>query len=89
MADTAILFSSNMMPARLTFKTKTDDGPSEYTLIFKEGDDLRQDQLVIQMIRLMDSLFKRDQLDLRLTPYAVSFLIYLLYSLLGSSNGRQ
>lgn len=82
------------MPVKLSFKIvneKKDKNKAfndEYTLIFKEGDDLRletrfvfktiencsrQDQLVIQMIRLMDTLFKKDQLDLRLTPYAVRF----------------
>ncbi|CAD7925832.1 unnamed protein product [Amoebophrya sp. A25] len=39
--------------------------------MFKEGDDLRQDQLVVQMIILMDSIFKKYGLDLRLTPYKV------------------
>ena len=38
-------------------------------VIYKKGDDLRQDQLVVQMIRLMDRLLKREALDLRLTPY--------------------
>ena len=30
-----------------------------------------QDQLVLQMIKLMDSLLKDDKLDLCLTPYSV------------------
>lgn len=34
-------------------------------MIFKSGDDLRQDQLIMQMISLMDSLLKRVNLDLR------------------------
>uniref|UniRef100_A0A0K0D3Z5 PI3K/PI4K domain-containing protein n=1 Tax=Angiostrongylus cantonensis TaxID=6313 RepID=A0A0K0D3Z5_ANGCA len=72
MPDSAVLFNSAMMPVKLTFRTITGtDANKEYTLIFKQGDDLRQDQLVIQMFRLMDSLFKKDQLDLKLTPYAV------------------
>lgn len=40
-------------------------------MIYKTGDDLRQDQLVIQMFNLMDSLLKKVNLDLRLTPYRV------------------
>lgn len=32
---------------------------------------MRQDQLCIQMIRLMDHVLKRENLDLRLTPYRV------------------
>lgn len=31
----------------------------------------RQDQLIVQMIRLMDDLLRSDGLDLRLTPYSV------------------
>ena len=44
---------------------------ASYKLIFKSGDDMRQDQLVIQMVRLMDGQLKRLGLDLRLTPYSV------------------
>lgn len=40
-------------------------------LIYKKGDDLRQDQFVLQMLSLMDRLLKRENLDLRLTPYKV------------------
>ena len=40
-----------------------------YMVIYKRGDDLRQDQLVVQMFSLMDRLLKRENLDLRLTPY--------------------
>ncbi|VDM09944.1 unnamed protein product [Wuchereria bancrofti] len=66
--DTATLFNSNLMPMKLTFKTEND---GNYVTIFKRGDDLRQDQLIIQMIRLMDDLLRADGLDLRLTPYSV------------------
>lgn len=40
-------------------------------VIVKTGDDLRQDQLVIMMIQLMDRLLKRAALDLCLTPYSI------------------
>lgn len=43
----------------------------EYVAIFKHGDDLRQDQLILQMITLMDKLLRRENLDLKLTPYKV------------------
>lgn len=39
--------------------------------MFKTGDDLRQDQLVVQMITLIDKLLRKENLDLRLTPYRV------------------
>ncbi|KAI6232650.1 Phosphatidylinositol 3-kinase catalytic subunit type 3 [Aphelenchoides fujianensis] len=74
--ESSVLFSSKLMPMRLTFSTvRGFAAPFEYgeayTTIFKRGDDLRQDQLVLQMIRLMDGLLKEDKLDLCLTPYAV------------------
>ena len=40
-------------------------------VMFKLGDDLRQDQLVLQMIMLIDRLLRRENLDLKLTPYKV------------------
>ncbi|XP_046659844.1 phosphatidylinositol 3-kinase catalytic subunit type 3-like [Homalodisca vitripennis] len=64
----AILFKSALMPLRLTFKTT--EGP-EYVAIFKHGDDLRQDQFVLQIITLMDKLLRLENLDLKLTPYRV------------------
>ncbi|CAG0888172.1 unnamed protein product [Cyprideis torosa] len=64
----SLLFKSSLMPAKLTFSTTTGD---EYIVIQKLGDDLRQDQLVLQMITLMDRLLRRDNLDLKLTPYRV------------------
>ncbi|XP_031732442.1 phosphatidylinositol 4,5-bisphosphate 3-kinase catalytic subunit gamma isoform [Anarrhichthys ocellatus] len=38
-------------------------------IIFKEGDDLRQDMLVIQTLVLMDSIWQEKALDLNLVPY--------------------
>ncbi|XP_076257514.1 phosphatidylinositol 3-kinase 59F isoform X1 [Rhynchophorus ferrugineus] len=67
-AEKAILFKSAMMPSKLHFKT-TDGG--EYVAIFKLGDDLRQDQLILQMITLMDKLLNKENLNLKLTPYRV------------------
>lgn len=43
----------------------------DYPVIFKNGDDLRQDQLVIQLFTLMDRLLRKENLDLRLSPYNV------------------
>ncbi|KAL3866076.1 hypothetical protein ACJMK2_043415 [Sinanodonta woodiana] len=66
--EKATIFKSNLMPSKLTFIT-TDNTP--YVTIFKHGDDLRQDQLILQMITLMDKLLGRENLDLKLTPYKV------------------
>ncbi|RYG47273.1 hypothetical protein EON67_08720 [archaeon] len=53
------------------YATTATGWPASYKIIFKKGDDMRQDQLIIQMIRLMDAQLKRVGLDLRLTPYRV------------------
>ena len=66
--DDCTLFRSALAPMLLTFSTAAND---KYRVLFKHGDDLRQDQLMIQMINLMDSLLKNVRLDLQLTPYRV------------------
>lgn len=45
--------------------------PGSFDVIFKSGDDLRQDQLVIQIITLFNDLLLRENLDLKLTPYRI------------------
>lgn len=49
----------------------TNTEQSLYPIIFKTGDDLRQDQLVIQIVSLMDKLLLKENLDLKLTPYRI------------------
>ena len=41
----------------------------DFHLIFKDGDDLRQDQLTLQLLRLMDGLWRNAGLDLQMLPY--------------------
>lgn len=62
------VFKSSLNPFKVTFKTTTG---STYPIIFKLGDDLRQDQLVIQIITLMDQLLQKENLDLKLSPYKI------------------
>ncbi|KAJ7556486.1 hypothetical protein O6H91_05G085500 [Diphasiastrum complanatum] len=62
------IFKSALHPLRLTFRT---GGGAKCKVIFKKGDDLRQDQLVVQLVSLMDRLLKSVNLDLHLTPYRV------------------
>ncbi|KAJ5397581.1 Phosphatidylinositol 3-kinase [Penicillium cosmopolitanum] len=66
--DESNVFKSTLSPLQITFKTT--DG-RRYPLLFKIGDDLRQDQLVIQIIMLMDRLLQKENLDLKLTPYRI------------------
>lgn len=42
-----------------------------WKIIVKSGDDLRQDQLVMQLIALMDELLKKVNLDLKLLTYGI------------------
>ncbi|XP_022005232.1 phosphatidylinositol 3-kinase, root isoform isoform X2 [Helianthus annuus] len=62
------IFKSALHPLRLAFRTSSGGC---LKIIFKKGDDLRQDQLVVQMVSLMDRLLKLENLDLHLTPYRV------------------
>jgi phosphatidylinositol 3-kinase len=65
--ETAV-FKSSLSPLKCTFKTTTN---IHYPIIFKVGDDLRQDQLVVQIISLMDQLLQKENLDLKLSPYKI------------------
>ncbi|KAI9731135.1 MAG: Phosphatidylinositol (PI) 3-kinase [Cirrosporium novae-zelandiae] len=60
------VFKSSLLPLLINFKTISG---TKYPVIFKTGDDLRQDQLVIQIITLMDRLLIQENLDLKLSPY--------------------
>ncbi|KAF8213787.1 atypical PIKK PI3K protein kinase [Mycena galopus ATCC 62051] len=62
------VFKSNLYPLLLYFQCS--DG-STFPVIFKDGDDMRQDQLVIQLFTLMDRLLRKENLDLKLSPYDV------------------
>jgi len=56
-----------MNPDPLADKLK---GHERNAIIFKNGDDLRQDMLTLQVIRIMDCIWTREGLDLRMMPYA-------------------
>jgi len=62
------VFKSTLSPLLINFKTTKGD---KFPLIFKSGDNLRQDQLVIQIISLMDRLLLKENLNLQLSPYRI------------------
>lgn len=64
------VMKSKKMP--LYFTLINSEKSSGYTpIIFKNGDDLRQDILTLQMIRIMDTIWLENGLDLRMKPYQV------------------
>uniref|UniRef100_A0A672QRI2 phosphatidylinositol-4,5-bisphosphate 3-kinase n=1 Tax=Sinocyclocheilus grahami TaxID=75366 RepID=A0A672QRI2_SINGR len=59
---------SKMKPLWIVYNNKLLGGDT-VSIIFKNGDDLRQDMLTLQILRLMDLLWKEANLDLRIVPY--------------------
>uniref|UniRef100_A0A667XJ82 phosphatidylinositol-4,5-bisphosphate 3-kinase n=1 Tax=Myripristis murdjan TaxID=586833 RepID=A0A667XJ82_9TELE len=59
---------SKMKPLWIVYNNKLLGGDT-LGIIFKNGDDLRQDMLTLQILRLMDMLWKEASLDLRIVPY--------------------
>ena len=76
--DQCSVFKSAKCPCKYTFKVEKESqeyNPHEekefMSIMFKYGDDLRQDQLILQMINFMDSLLKKVHLDYEFTSYKV------------------
>ncbi|XP_054993581.1 phosphatidylinositol 4,5-bisphosphate 3-kinase catalytic subunit delta isoform isoform X1 [Sorex araneus] len=67
--DQCTFMDSKMKPLWVVYSNEQAGGHGSVGLIFKNGDDLRQDMLTLQMIQLMDVLWKQEGLDLRMTPY--------------------
>lgn len=65
--ESSSVFKSNLFPLRIVFAHEH----NTYTVIVKNGDDMRQDQLVLQLFALMDCLLRNENIDLRITPYRV------------------
>ncbi|XP_057683450.1 phosphatidylinositol 4,5-bisphosphate 3-kinase catalytic subunit delta isoform isoform X2 [Corythoichthys intestinalis] len=66
--DKCRFMDSKMKPLWLMYKSPWTQGDM-VGIIFKNGDDLRQDMLTLQMIQLMENLWKKEGLDLRMIPY--------------------
>ena len=67
--NNVLVFNSKMVPILLEFYTREPNYTKK--LIFKIGDDLRQDVLTIQMLKIMDKLWLDNNLDLKLITYKV------------------
>nr|XP_032513943.1 phosphatidylinositol 4,5-bisphosphate 3-kinase catalytic subunit delta isoform [Danaus plexippus plexippus] len=62
------VMDSKMRPLLLEF-SNVDPTGSDVRIILKIGDDLRQDMFTLQMLRIMDRLWKNAGYDFRLNPY--------------------
>jgi phosphatidylinositol-4,5-bisphosphate 3-kinase len=64
------VFNSKKVPMMLTM-VNAQPGGNDLICMFKNGDDLRQDILTLQIISVMDKIWLREKLDLKMTPYKV------------------
>ena len=72
------VFKSAKCPVKYTFNVTPEtqsnnvhEDKKHFRIMFKYGDDLRQDQLILQIINYMDSLLKKVHLDYEFTTYKV------------------
>ncbi|XP_034540601.1 phosphatidylinositol 4-phosphate 3-kinase C2 domain-containing subunit alpha [Notolabrus celidotus] len=61
-------FNSNAVPLKLAL-VNADPLGEELNVMFKVGEDLRQDMLALQMIRIMDRIWLQEGLDLRIVNF--------------------
>ena len=60
------VFQSKLCPSMLTFELENGE---KYRVLFKIGDDMQQDQLIIQLFEVMDQIFRKASLQLYITAY--------------------
>ncbi|CAB3404670.1 unnamed protein product [Caenorhabditis bovis] len=72
--DKCKVLGSAKMPLRLAWKNlnpMSEFHQPVYEILFKNGDDLRQDMLVLQVLEVMDNIWKKNDFDCSLSPYPV------------------
>ncbi|XP_078715059.1 phosphatidylinositol 4-phosphate 3-kinase C2 domain-containing subunit alpha-like isoform X2 [Lampetra fluviatilis] len=61
-------FNSNAVPLKVSF-LNADPSGEDIQIMFKVGDDLRQDMLTLQMIKIMDKIWLQEGLDMRMVLF--------------------
>ena len=64
------IFDSAKKPILITCNPET-AGQEQYKFMFKYGDDLRQDNLVLQMFKMMDRIWEDESLGIDMITYDV------------------
>lgn len=67
--DKCKVMDSKMRPILFQYENVDPHG-EDINIIFKNGDDLRQDMLTLQMLRIMDRIWKTNGYDFRLNTYS-------------------
>lgn len=67
-SEISSVFGSKMVPIKISAVSSDD---SILNVIFKSGDDLRQDVLTLQILKVMDKMWLENDLDLKITSYKV------------------
>ncbi|KAK7151368.1 hypothetical protein R3I94_007885 [Phoxinus phoxinus] len=62
------VYNSNAAPVEVSFITADPLGRN-YSIICKSGENLRQDMLVLQIVRLLDRMWRLERLDMRMVTY--------------------
>uniref|UniRef100_H2XTA0 Phosphatidylinositol-4-phosphate 3-kinase n=1 Tax=Ciona intestinalis TaxID=7719 RepID=H2XTA0_CIOIN len=61
-------FNSNAIPIKISFMNSCKNG-GEINIMYKVGDDIRQDALTMQLIRVMENMWLAEGLDLRIVTF--------------------
>lgn len=71
LTDNMIILTFDTTQLLLTFKTGKSEESPERKVMLRIGNDLRQDVLAIQMLRIMDKLWLDNNLDLKLIKFKI------------------